>query len=254
MNRKKSRAKRIRRDKNRNTGPVGSDGSSSNIISIKPVHYIENMSATVSMACLVFYFFSYPLLTTAYGTYEKDITISAATEAEKNVCNDKKCQEEKNKKAEAVKITNDIKNSHNYKQIALIVKGTPMEKMTLDVAKRDTRVAAFMVGIAMKESKFGIYSPKKNGKDCFNYWGYRGRENQTKSGYSCFASREQAVKIVGDRIEELIEQGANTPPRMVVWKCGYSCRGHSNESVRKWIADISIHYNQVMASNELAKF
>ena len=67
-----------------------------------------------------------------------------------------------------------------------IIKGTPMEKMSDYIVKRDKPVAAFLVGIAMKESKFGKYAPKKDGADCFNYWGYRGKENTTKSGYSCF--------------------------------------------------------------------
>jgi len=128
-----------------------------------------------------------------------------------------------------------------------------MEKMADAISGRDRAVAAFLVGIAMKESKFGIYSPKKNGRDCYNYWGYRGRENQTASGYSCFDSPEHAVKVVGDRIESLVKRGVKKPSQMTVWKCGSSCAGHSPESVSKWIADVNIHYYQLNPPDHITK-
>jgi len=138
-------------------------------------------------------------------------------------------------------------------QIGKIIKNTPMEAMLNDIVSRKRAVAAFLLGIGMKESKYGIYSPKKDGAECFNYWGYRGKENTTKSGYSCFDSPEHAVKIVGDRIEDLIKLGRNTPTEMVVWKCGYSCAGHTQESVDKWIADVSINYYRLNPDHPLAK-
>lgn len=147
----------------------------------------------------------------------------------------------------------EIKASPLYKEILPIIKNTPMEKMSVEIAKRERPVAAFLVGIAMKESKFGVYSPKKNGGECYNYWGYRGRENTTASGYSCFNSPEHAIKVVGDRIEELFDRGAVTPAKMITWKCGYSCAGHSPESVKKWIADVSIHYYRIFNDVEIAK-
>jgi hypothetical protein len=134
-----------------------------------------------------------------------------------------------------------------------IVKKTPMERMAKDIANRKRPVAAYLIGIAMKESKFGIYAPKKNGRDCYNYWGYRGRENPTASGYSCFNSPRQAVKIVGDRIESMINRGADNPREMIAWKCGSSCDGHSVESVNKWISDVSIHYYQLNPAVQVAK-
>lgn len=140
-----------------------------------------------------------------------------------------------------------------YNKLLSITKGTPMEKMTKSISERNKAVAAFMIGIAMKESKFGLYSPKKkNGADCYNYWGYRGKENPTVNGYSCFDSPEHAVKVVGDRIENLVNKGVKTPAQMVVWKCGSSCAGHSPESVAKWIKDVSIHYYDIMHSKEVA--
>jgi hypothetical protein len=139
------------------------------------------------------------------------------------------------------------------KKIISIVKNTPMEKMASQISKQNRTVAGLLVGIAMKESKFGIYSPKKNGHDCFNYWGYRGKENPTASGYSCFKSPEEAVRIVGGRIEDMVNDGADRPAEMIAWKCGYTCAGHDRESVRKWIADVSIHYYQIASISQVAK-
>jgi hypothetical protein len=139
------------------------------------------------------------------------------------------------------------------KKISSIIKNAPMKKMTAEIAKRERTVAALLVGIAMKESKFGTYSPKKDGVDCYNYWGYRGKENPTASGYSCFNSAKEAVKIVGDRIETLVKRGAKKPADMIVWKCGSTCAGHSQESVRKWISDVAINYYQINPKEQIAK-
>jgi len=140
-----------------------------------------------------------------------------------------------------------------HKQIISIVKNTPMEKMVEEVAKRKRPVAAFLVGIAMKESKFGKFSPKKNGVECYNYWGYRGKENTTDSGYSCFDNPKHAVAVVGDRIEAIVDMGAKTPAQMISWKCGSTCAGHSKESVDKWIQDVAIHYYELNPPKQIAK-
>jgi hypothetical protein len=137
--------------------------------------------------------------------------------------------------------------------VSRLVINTPMEAMVDDIVKRDRAVAAFLLGIGMKESKYGIYSPKKDGAECFNYWGYRGKENQTKSGYSCFDSPAHAVQVVGNRIETLVKGGLDTPAKMIVWKCGSSCAGHSPESVDKWIADVSINYYRLNPVRLLTK-
>jgi len=139
------------------------------------------------------------------------------------------------------------------KKITSIIKNTPMEKMLEPIINRDKQVAAYLVGIAMKESKFGKYSPKKNGAECYNYWGYRGKENTTASGYSCFNSPEHAIQVVGDRIESMVKRGARNPAEMISWKCGSTCAGHDPDSVRKWIADVSIHYYQLVPSGQIAK-
>ncbi len=133
------------------------------------------------------------------------------------------------------------------KNINSLVAGYPMEKMAPYISAKEKRTAAFLIGIAKKESNWGKYSPKLNGKDCFNYWGYRGQEeNVTPSGYTCFDSPKQAVDIVGKRISALInDSNLSTPEQMIVWKCGWNCAGHSDESVDKWIADVGIYYNKV---------
>lgn len=123
-----------------------------------------------------------------------------------------------------------------------MVNGHPIEEMISEISKQDKKVAAFLISIAKKESNWGKHSPKKNGKDCYNYWGYRGKYNATDSGYSCFDNPEQAVKVVGERIEDLIGQEINTPEKMIVWKCGRSCSWDNPASVQKWISDVGLYY------------
>jgi len=145
--------------------------------------------------------------------------------------------------------------AHNelYYEILPILEGTPMEAMADQISKKNPKVAGFFVGIAMKESKFGNYAPQKNGRDCYNYWGYRGKENPTWSGYSCFDSPSHAVSVVGKRIQQMVDGGASSPADMISWKCGSTCDGHSPESVHKWIADVGIHYFQIVNKSQVAK-
>jgi hypothetical protein len=132
------------------------------------------------------------------------------------------------------------------KEILAYIKGKPMEDMAPYIAKQPRTVAAFIVGIAMKESKFGLYAPHDaSGNDCHNYWGYRGPENTTASGYSCFTNPEQAINAVGNRIARLVNQGASNPSEMVVWKCGATCSWDNPEDVRKWISDVGINFYKI---------
>jgi hypothetical protein len=123
--------------------------------------------------------------------------------------------------------------------------GFPMEKMIPALNKRDREVASYLIAIAKKESDWGKHSPKKSGKECFNYWGYKGSYNQTASGYSCFDSPEDAISAVGDRIEKLLGKNIDTPEKLVVWKCGSSCSGHEPGDVRRWIQDVSKYYDKI---------
>ena len=137
----------------------------------------------------------------------------------------------------------DEKNMDFTREILPYVKGKPMEDMAPFIAKQPRIVAAFIVGIAMKESKFGVYAPHDAaGNDCHNYWGYRGPENTTASGYSCFTSPEHAIQVIGKKINKLVAGGISNPAEMISWKCGSSCASHGAENVRKWIADVGVNF------------
>ncbi|TSA46142.1 hypothetical protein D4R51_00615 [bacterium] len=129
--------------------------------------------------------------------------------------------------------------------VAAIVKNTPMSAMTEAISQKSRPVAAFIVGIAMKESKFGVYSPKLAGRDCYNYWGFKGGGPTVAGGYSCFSSPEQAIDAVGGKIEKMIAKGVRTPAQAISWKCGSSCAGHGAENVQKWISDVAINFNKI---------
>ncbi|HRY82586.1 MAG TPA: hypothetical protein P5232_02715 [Candidatus Moranbacteria bacterium] len=133
------------------------------------------------------------------------------------------------------------------KNIQSLISGYPMEKMVPYISAQKKSTAAFLIGIAKKESNWGKYSPHLNGKDCYNYWGYRGQgENVTPSGYTCFRNPREAVSTVSRRINELADNSdLNTPAKMIVWKCGWDCSTHSDESVSKWIADVDFYYKKV---------
>ena len=154
------------------------------------------------------------------------------------------CLEDKDSKKNISK-KEDVKNNEKMEEIREIVSGSPMEKMLPSICEKDDRVAAFLIGIAKKESDFGFHSPRKNGRDCYNYWGFKGGYNPVAGGYSCFDSPEQAVAEVGRKIEQLVSKKVDTPERMVVWKCGSSCAGHDPGSVRSWIGTVRTYYNRL---------
>lgn len=127
-----------------------------------------------------------------------------------------------------------------------MTKGYPIEEMAPYIAKEDPQVAAFLVSIAKKESNWGKRVPVLNGRDCYNYWGYRGkREEMGTGGHTCFRNRREAVRTVAKRIDTLVnEKKLDTPSEMIVWKCGYDCSGHSDQSVRKWISDVAFYFKK----------
>ena len=64
-------------------------------------------------------------------------------------------------------------------------------------------------------------------------------------GYACFASAEEAVKIVGDRLEELIGKNRSTPAKMVdTWKCGTSCAG--DPGAPGWVSTVALYFNKIV--------
>ncbi len=129
-----------------------------------------------------------------------------------------------------------------------LVAGYPIEVMIPAIAKYDREIAALIVGIAKKESNWGKRVPvDADGADCFNYWGYTGAGSRgVEMGHGCFGSPEEAVTAVGNRLKHLVGlRETSEPKNMIIWKCGLSCQGHSDESVRKWIADVDIYYRRI---------
>jgi hypothetical protein len=138
------------------------------------------------------------------------------------------------------------KNDQAEEKLYDLVGSFPIKEMIPFIAGYDREVAALMVGIAKKESDWGRHAPSKNGQDCFNYWGYKSSGSRgTAMGYACFGSAEEAVTAVAGRIGHFVDKKLNTPAKMVVWKCGSSCAWDDPANVRKWIADVSVYYNQI---------
>ena len=128
------------------------------------------------------------------------------------------------------------------------INGSPMEEMTPYIIQQNKTTASFLVGIAKKESNWGKRVPRlPNGDDCFNYWGYRGEGTRgTAMGHGCFGSREEAVQVVSARLNTFVDEyHFDTAEELIVWKCGWSCDGHSGKSVKKWIADVGYYSRQV---------
>ncbi len=133
-------------------------------------------------------------------------------------------------------------------RVSRLVAGYPIAVMSELIAKEEKTTAAFLVGIAKKESNWGKHVPRdENGADCFNYWGYRGAGSRgIAMGHGCFASPEEAIGVVGGRLDTFIQQYKfRTARELVVWKCGFSCDGHSKESVAKWITDVGYYQKKV---------
>jgi hypothetical protein len=137
-------------------------------------------------------------------------------------------------------------------QIREMVKGYPIEKMLPYIFEQDEIVASYLIAIAKKESNWGKRVPVLNGEDCFNYWGYRGiRDRMGSGGHTCFDSRRDGVETVGKRIAFFVhEKKRETPEELVVWKCGFSCAGHSSYSVKKWIDDVDFYFSKMYKSED----
>ncbi len=134
------------------------------------------------------------------------------------------------------------------RRIRNMVAGYPIEEMVPEIVKQDRTVAMFLVAIAKKESNWGNRVPVDgNGQDCYNYWGYRGVRNMMGTGgHTCFNGRADAVQTVGKRLSTLInEYDLDTPEKLIVWKCGSSCDGHTSYSVQKWISDVELYYGKM---------
>ena len=149
------------------------------------------------------------------------------------------------------KIIDDLnkkKKDELEKEIKEIVKGYPIEKMVPYIAEKDRIVAAFVIGIARKESTWGKHVPVLNGEDCYNYWGYRGiRPRMGTGGHTCFDSPKDAVDTVSKRIEFLVSnKKLDTPGKMVIWKCGSDCKATGGyAAAQKWISDVDFYFKKL---------
>ena len=117
------------------------------------------------------------------------------------------------------------------------------------IKDEDRSTAAFLVAIAKKESAWGKHSPKLDGKDCNNYWGFKSVDGQKSSGeYACFDSPKAAIETVGKRIDSLVKkQGLDSPQKMVVaWKCGFDCSWDNPNDVKKWSSDVGMYFDDIM--------
>jgi hypothetical protein len=133
------------------------------------------------------------------------------------------------------------------KVVTEMTEGYPIAKMLPYIFEQDQLTTAYLVSIAKKESNWGKKSPKKDGQDCYNYWGYKGEGSRgIAAGHGCFGSPEEAVETVAKRIDILTQDyELESPGQMVVWKCGYSCDGHSDASVKKWISDVAYYTEEI---------
>lgn len=139
----------------------------------------------------------------------------------------------------------DSKKDEFDKKVEKMVKGYPIEKMLPYLLEKDRTVVAFFIGIAKKESNWGKRVPVLDGKDCYNYVGFRAkRKLMGTGGHTCFNSRKDAVDTITKRIEFLIEEkNLDTPAKMSIWKCGSAC--DKDGQVHKWISDVSLYYNKL---------
>lgn len=138
------------------------------------------------------------------------------------------------------------KSTSLEREIAQLVHGYPIEKMTPYIFEQDPKTAMFLVAIAKKESAWGKRKPVLDGKDCYNYWGFRLKTDRMGSGgHTCFDSPKQAVDIVAERIDQMIQdEDIDTPNDMIVWKCGYGCQDKPKTlSEKKWINDVDFYYS-----------
>lgn len=192
----------------------------------------------------------------ANATTEKESEVSKECKAEKKI---KKVLKEKTtipgeasgdtQAVAEMKEQQQEKYEKRIVELEKLLKGYPLAKMAPEIAKQEPEIAALIVGIARKESQWGLRSPKKNG-DCFNYWGYKGSGGRgVGMGYACFATREEAIEKIATRLEKLVDKRGTSKPNALVtpWKCGNSCATHSPESVRKWVSDVNQYYTKVLA-------
>jgi hypothetical protein len=165
-------------------------------------------------------------------------------------------EEEKIQRDQEEKEKKELEQKQKFRStIEEMVKGYPIEKMLPAIFKQDDIVAAYLIAIAKKESNWGKRVPVLEGKDCLNYWGYRAiRERMGTGGHTCFNDVNDAVETVGARIAWFVYQKKlKTPEQLIVWKCGFSCAGHDDYGVEKWIRDVDLYFSKIYKEEKKEK-
>lgn len=139
----------------------------------------------------------------------------------------------------------DLPKAALEKKMREMVAGYPIEKMVSRIAEKDPVVAAFMVSIAKQESDWGKHIPVYQGEDCWNYWGYRGKNPVATGGHTCFDSPGDAVDTVAKRLEFLVSnKKLNTPAKMIIWKCG-DCSWDNQVDMQRWISAVNMYFQKL---------
>lgn len=151
------------------------------------------------------------------------------------------------KSVDSVKKADTLPDTPFTKEAKKMVKGYPIEQMLPYILEQDPEVAKYLIAIAKQESQWGKRVPKLDGKDCYNYWGYRGQRGRMGTGgHTCFDSPEDAVATVGKRLHTLIyDNNRTTAKKLVVWKCGSTCAGHDDAGVDRWIDVVSAYHGKL---------
>lgn len=143
----------------------------------------------------------------------------------------------------------EIKIENFKKELGALVAGYPIEAMIPYIAQKDRATAAYMIGIAKKESNWGKRKPVLAGVDCYNYWGFRAtRERMGSGGHTCFDNPKEAVDAIAKRIDQIRERNdVESAKNMVVWKCGSNCAVTGGQAAAdKWIVDVDMYAKKVL--------
>lgn len=143
----------------------------------------------------------------------------------------------------------EIERARMQKELKVLVKGHPIERMIPYIATKDKKTIAYLIGIAKQESNWGERRPVLAGVDCYNYWGFRAeRDRMGSGGHTCFNSPREAVAVVSKRIAEIIEHNdADSAQDMLVWKCGSDCSVTGGQvAANNWAQNVDFYAEKVL--------
>lgn len=143
----------------------------------------------------------------------------------------------------------EIERENLKKDLHSLVDGHPIATMIPYIAQKDRKTAAYMIGIAKKESNWGMRKPVLEGQDCYNYWGFRATsERMGSGGHTCFDNPKEAVDVVAKRIDQIMSRNdVQSAKNMIVWKCGSDCSVTGGQSAaNKWIKDVDMYAKKVL--------